>query len=382
MLEDFKLKSRENEVFDFNSMLLRVFSRYCYQLIFSEIFNISFDLEQKYQYSFSKDEIVDLSKKMKKDIVFRKNIMVPYEFMLSTFMKNYHGVLNIDIVLVNNGTFEKSYYEVTIVNDNKIELLPFFLNDKGFKTLISEFINKLWVQVLICIMKININVPNRINLTQIVSPLSDKLLGKYLKSDENEDLIFDVFHIIYSYYYHYKNKKKGLYVSADDILSSRGLIKNANAKGFRSGYKNEQRQKVRAALNILNSLDLVNVHEIRPFHYVFFPSSKIQNKGINFYPITFVGYNLKSQLWERRFSFYLYDNRKERHKIKDLIALVEPFCGSLKPMQLRDKTEDVLDKLCENGIIKSWYYLKVNEEELTGKNWLDKWFQLYIVCRY
>ena len=51
-------------------------------------------------------------------------------------------------------------------------------------------------------------------------------------------------------------------------------------------------------------------------------------------------------------------------------------------MQLRDKIESTLDNLCENKLIKSWHYFKINEENLVGKNWLEKWKELFVICRY
>ena len=374
--------SRNTVLFDFNSMLLHIFCRYCYQLIFSEIFDISFSNEQTYKYYFSREEINILSKMHEEEIVFKKAINSNYDFELSPFLKQYKGELKIDVELINNGSFEKSYYEIKIKNSNKIKIFPFFLNEEGFKKLISEFINKLWISILIQLTNTNINANNRYCLKNIATPLTNFELKHFIKIDENEDLVFDVFHIIYSYYYQKSKPYKALHISTDNILNARGLIQNANSKGYRSGYKNEQRQKIHAALNIINTTNLANIIETKPFHYLFFPNSSFIRKEVKTYPLSLLKYNLKTQLWERRISYYILDKQKEKYKVKDFVNIVGDFSKSLKPMQLRDKLESTLDNLCENKLIKSWHYLKINEENLVGKNWLEKWKELFVICRY
>lgn len=376
------IKTKENtKLFDYNSIILHTFSRYCYQLIFSEIFNISFNAEQKYKYYFSLDEIQHLSKMKENEILFNKEINCDYNFELTPFLKKYEGTLKIKIALINKGTFEKSFYEIKIINNKKIKILPFFLNEYGFKKLIAEFINKLWTPVLIELTNTNTKAKNRTTINCITTPLSDYELKQIIKIDENEDLIFDVFHIIYSYYFQMKNNNKSLHICADNILEQRGLVQNANSKGVRSGYKNIQREKIHAALNILNSLNLATIIETIPFHYLIFPNLKLSKK-FKTYPINIIKHNLKTQLWERRFSHHILENNKKKYKIRELINTTDDFISSLKPMQIRDKTENTLDNLCSQKLIKSWHYLKIKEEALTGKNWLEKWKELYIICRY
>ena len=63
-------------------------------------------------------------------------------------------------------------------------------------------------------------------------------------------------------------------------------------------------------------------------------------------------------------------------QVKKLLKLVS--LGSLFPFQIRNRFEDVLDELCQIGIIQGWSYKNIDEEMLCSKNWLFFWRLLSI----
>ena len=362
-------------------MIFTTVCRYCNQLILFEIFDIPFEKKKEYRYYLSSEEINDLGVKDESEIIFGKNIKVDFDFQVSVFKKEYNGTIYVSSNLIDNGSLENSYYlnKIELKSNNDIKLYPFFLNEKGMNTLISEFIHKLWIPILVELTKKE--EKKELNLLkEIKTPLLDKEIKAFIKIDENEELVFDVFYIVSSYLY--KSKVLPLNISVTDIMKNRGLIQNKNANGYRGGYKNEQKIKVHAALNILNSANLLNVYEVSQFNYIILPSLIFNNFSAKSCNINLVKFNYKTQLNERNIANYLLNSKKEKIKIKDLINLIQITSKSLKPTQLRDKLENIMDNLSNKDFIKSWHYLKINEDELYGKNWLEKWLELFIICRY
>lgn len=371
------------KTFVFPAMILKIFSRYCHQLILSEIFNIKYDKRQFFKYFLTKDEIIDLGKRDKSEIIFEKNLSVDYNFELSIFKKNYNGKIDINCKFIPQNTLENSYYviEIELKNNEPLKINPFFLNEKGYKTLISEFIHKLWLPIQLELIKPT-TIPIFKGLKELNTPYTEEDLKKIVLVDTNQDLIFDVFYIVFSHLYEARTTSNIVKISADNIIRTRGLIENANSKGCRSGYKNEQRHKIHAALNILNSSQLFNIDEITPFTYVISLGKNIKTANLTTFPLKLVSFNLKTQICERRIAFYILKEKKEKIKIKNLVNLIKNQTTSFKPNQIREKIEKILDFLCEEKILRYWHYTKINEDELIGKNWLEKWLTLTITCRY
>ncbi len=383
MFEQTKFKMRNETKFCFNTMVLKIFYRYCHQLILSEIFGFKYDLNQTFKYFFTDDEIQDLGKKTKDSLVFQKNITAKYDFYINLFHKNYNGIININCKLINKNTFENSYYSINIeiMPENDLNIMPFFLSEKGYNSLISEFIQKLWQPVLLQLIQYKTLSKQKI-LDELNTVLSDEQLKNLISVDKNEDLVFDVFHIVSSFCSDVKYKQTPIIISVDNIMQTKGLAQNPNAKGFRSGYKIEQKEKIQASLNLLNKASLLNVMELSPYKYLITLGKNLMQSEIKSYPIKLVQYNYKTQIWERRFAHYILTTKKEINKISKLISLMNDQINSFKPSQIREKFELALDNLCDEGIVKSWHYSKINENEMSGKNWLEKWKKLSIICRY
>ena len=369
--------------FCFNSMILKIFSRYCHQLILFEIFNIKQEYKQTFNYYFSKEEILDLGKKTKEELIFQKRVTTNYDFQINLFKKNYKGIIDIECKLITKSTFENSYYSITIniIPDKDLKITPFFLTETGYNSLISEFTQKLWAPLLLQLTNYKALSKQKI-LTELNTVLSDYQLKQIISIDKNEDLVFDVFHIISSFCNDIKYKKMPLIITTDNIMQTRGLAQSPNTKGFRSGYKVEQKEKIQAAINILNKAKLINATELSPYKYLITLGKNLPSRKINTYPIKLVQYNYKTQIWERRFAHYLLTTQSPTNKINKLTNIITDQTSSFKPSQIREKFELTLDRLCEDNIIKSWHYAKINENEMTGKNWIEKWQKLSIICRY
>ena len=85
---------------------------------------------------------------------------------------------------------------------------------------------------------------------------------------------------------------------------------------------------------------------------------------------------------QKRIGMFLCIGKPQKIKVKILFLQVKELCPSYKPVQIRDKFEETMDNLISDQIIKSWFYEKINEDQMQGKNWFKKWENLNIICRY
>jgi len=373
--------------FSFSAMILIALNRYCLQLIIYEICGIDFDFKQVYTYSFSEFEIESLAVKSPEQIIRHKSFIADYDFNLSTYSRSYKGQIKVDVTLSDNNTFESSFYtiEIEFVPESEMLILPYFLTDSGFKIHITEFMQKIWKPLWAKLENFNMQsgvICNNIEIDNLVTILHRGNLDIFKIPAEKRDFISDVFNIVYSICSTMSCCGENIELSADDIMSSRGLAKNINSKGVRGGYKNLERLKIHNALNGLNALDILNVRELSNFNYVIAIPPHIKSYAKFTFPKKLVEYNYKTQLWQRRLGFYLSGNKLSKIKVKELFEQVEELCGSFRPMQIRDKFESVMDELMTDGIIKDWRYEKIDEDALQGKNWLERWMKLYIIYRY
>lgn len=369
--------------FDYNSMILVVLSRYCYQLMISEIFGISFSLHQTYLYSFSSFEIADLSLSEKNILLEHKSIDLEFDFYLPPFNNHCAGTLFVDIKFVNNGTFENSFYKIDILikSEEKIQLSPFFLTKIGERNNLETFVQKLWIPILQKLVKDKDRHRVQNNILSLKTALIDDyecILNKYVA---DTDLVLDVFYIVFSMFVQ-KDEKSVFLVSVDEIMQVRGLKKNVSSSGRRGGYKNIERQKVKKAIELLDKLHFLVAIEVSKLEYLVSIPIYLRTKMHSVLPKRLVQFNYKTQLWHRRFGFYIYKCRKNKIVVKEFFHLIKDLCSSLRSGQVRDRFEYVMDELVDFGLIKDWYYCKIDENQLQGKNWFEKWLRLNIVCRY
>ncbi len=373
--------------FNFNAMVLIALNRYCLQHIIYEVCDIKFNYKQVYTYSFNPNEIQSLGRKSADEIIRHKEICTTYDYVLSTYKIKHKGQIKIDINFSDNGTFETSFYtiEIELIPETGMKILPYFLTENGFIMHLSEFMHNLWTPVFAELE--GINIPTRVKssnykLETLYTTLQTGNIELFQIPAEKKDFISDVFNIVHSLFVGLNPIKSGLFVSADDILSIRGLAKNANSKGVRGGYKTLDRTKVHLALQGLNYLDMLYVTTLSDFNYVISIPAHIKAMPKFSFPKKLVEYNYKTQLWQRRLGYCLCANKTSKIKISKLYAEVEELCGSFRPVQIRDKMEEVLDYLASDGIIANWHYEKIDENAMIGKNWIERWKKLYVIYRY
>lgn len=380
--EYFKTKN-----FSLSAVILWCLSRYCYQLIFSEIFSLPFSAQQVYKYKFSKNEIEAMKKLRPEEFSFNKNFVIDYDFTLTTFNLNYKGIIKIKTKFINNFSFENSFYKIHIEiknNTGSMSIYPFFLTEKGMKAHLSEFIQKLWTPIFIHLVRnsyvktISTECTNNKNLTTIL--VDESYIHKHLHNIHS-DLICDIFHITCHSLFS-KNSDDKLIISCDDIMATRGLKKNPNANGRRGGFKKIEKEKIETALTLLNDFGLLHVTKFDNFKYIVSIPSKFDKLPRTTIPRKIVEYNHKTHIWHRRIGLKLVQNKVNKIQVKELLKVISNLYKSFKPIQIRDKFERVLDDLCDDEIIKSWHYKNINENTMSGKNWLSKWENLTIICRY
>lgn len=373
--------------FNFNAMIVIALNRYCLQLIFYEICGIKFDFKQQYTYSFKPFEIKSLGKKSSEEIIRHKIITTDYDFTLSTFSKNYKGMIKIEVKLDDNFTFESSFYtiEIEFLPEKKLEILPFFLPRNSEIRHYAEFMHMVWKPVHAQLDNIDISArvkSNHIALDNICTVLQNGNLDIFTIPANKRDFISDVFNIVHSMFVGVDPINGRMEISADDVLSVRGLLKNANSKGLRGGYKNHERLKVHQALRALNYLDMLVVTNVSGFNYQISIPHHLRHIPKYNFPKKLVEYNYKTHLWQRRLGFCLRANKTAKIKVQKLFHEIEELCPSLRPAQIRDKFEEVLDYLASDGVIQDWHYEKIDENAMQGKSWIERWKKLHIIYRY
>lgn len=373
--------------YDFKSMILVAINRYCLQQIICEICNLPFNFIQEYFYSFSAFEINSLATKSEEEIIRAKELIVDYDFVLLPYNTQYRGKIKIDVDLIDNGTFESSFYKIKIelLPEGNMTLVPYFMKDSCLKMYLAEYMQKIWLPVWKKLEEFSYSgsvKDNRYELKELVTIFENGYIESCGFSTSSRELVSDVFNIVYSILVSQEVIDLKSEISADDILSVRGLVKNLNHRGYRGGYKNHERIKIHNALNVLNAIGLLVVREVEKFIYLVSVPYQLRLQKRYAFPKKLVEYNYKTQLWNRRLGFCLCSNDIGRIKVRRLFMQVEDLCASFRPAQIRDKFEEVMDNLVDDGVIKAWHYEKIDEIVVQGKNWLEKWKKLYVIYRY
>lgn len=208
----------------------------------------------------------------------------------------------------------------------------------------------------------------------------------------------------------------------DDLLFIRGKKASKNNKGARGGYKDSQRNEILEHLKLLAKIRISvsdvyipaiieNERSYSPYRgespviYL----EKIADKENYFYvkagevlALSLRGMAAKTGLihkkiaeydyyrnyWEKRIGNYLawiWRNRQNKAEflvpftVRTLLNQVEEGNNSKRPQYMRDRLENALDKLEDDGVIKSWQYKNIDEAFLTGRNWREYWLKLMLI---
>lgn len=204
--------------------------------------------------------------------------------------------------------------------------------------------------------------------------------------------------------------------SIDDLLFIRGKKAGRNQKGVRGGYKDSQRKEITEQLELLAGFKL-NISKTfmpvidekgkrkydlyqgeSPLIYV----RKAEDKDYYYVKpgealaLTLRGAGTKTGLIHKKIAEYDYYRNFWEKRLGNYLAwiwrtgqnkadfLVPSGVGTLinqigeenklkRPRSIRNRLENALDRLENDGVIKSWQYKSIDESILTGKNWFQTW---------
>lgn len=392
----FKDKKYLPEKFSYEAMVLICINEYFSKLILSKILGHSFSLKKNFHYFLDKFEINYLGKikdENKEEYFDSKFHKIIYDFNLSNSRRKYRGIIEINTIFIDKDSLEKSFYEIELNIFPEVDINIEFDTTSEEKTLklSEEFLDKIWSQIFKNLKQKEINnfkldACSKEDLTYLVSPILPNILinNQIINLIKDEDFIFDdsivdLYHILFHLFINNQTEAGSIFIKADDILECRNKKKNINSKGNRGGYKEKSKLKIHKNLTFLSELNLINMQELDKYFYSVSFNKNMFSKENLIYPISkkIIEYNPKTQVWNKRIGEYLCflmhvkNSNKCTVPASKLISITEDKTASLKPSQIRDNLEKTLDNLTSDTIITSWQYKNIDENKLSGKNWLE-----------
>ncbi len=260
--------------------------------------------------------------------------------------------------------------------------------------------------------------------------LRQAMQEKVLDLTKRGDLAADVFDTITAKWLkEAKHYESTILITADDLLEARGLKKNPGGSGRRGGYHEERRQEIRQQIDTLShtwitvkDMDIIKIDEkgkrqvipwrgeslavvvssregqpkldgsidayswrVRPgdvfSKFLFGPGRQtalLSQKALNYDPYR--------QKWEKRLTRYLAwiwrissGRTQEGLLVKTLVSAAGMKINQGRPGMTRQRLEEALDRLQQDGIISAWDYNSLDENILKGRGWWKKWADLKIV---
>lgn len=376
------------EKFDFTAMILTAVNRFCFNLVFSELINENTKYSHSFKYKFSEFEIKDLANQKPEKIHKKHIIKTNYEFSLSATQKNYKGKIEIVTTLKNNGSFEKSFYEIkiTLSSEEALKIYPYFLNKKGQILILSEFFQKIWRPIWLELSFIGKTAPtkeNNYSFTNGIPILSEQIIENLKLPPDKQNKVKDAFSLCCGIWFNYAKEKEWVLITTDDLLTLRNIKKNKNTKKFESGYKFKKRTEIHSTLNLLNQLGLLIVRELTPFTYALTLPYKLRSLKQHKIPLRIIQYSNKTQILQKNIARFLLEKKHSQIQIKKIYSkCLNLFCSNYAPSQIREFFETALDNIVYDAIIKDWHYTHINEDDLCSKNWFEKWLTLSIKIYY
>lgn len=368
----------KNNSFSIENIVLIALSKFVKNLFLN--FSIGIDVKStekaNYKYDFSPFEIEELSlldDDKLSDILSLHHYSVPYDFYLEALKIRVSGVFDIDLKFINNSVFEKSYFDINILLESESDFNKVFENvdvSRFYKSFF-EFQNLLWGRVYGKIRKPEI--VNRIGFESdceyaFFAPISLKN-NSLLQSDlPVNKSIADTYHILTDLFLSFKADKNYILICPDDILSYRKIKKNPNSNGYRSGYKEEQKKKIKEDIDLLSSFG--SISSIKISDNLYCVSLDLCFDSVYAVPRKILEYSQKTELLEKFAAEFLYfisslDKKCEiTVKVNDLVKIVRQNLKTDRLSILRDRLEKALDNLQNDNIIKSWAYKDIDESEI------------------
>lgn len=392
----FKDKKYLPEKFSYEAMILICTNKYCSKFLLAQILGHNFNLQKNFDYFLEEFEINYLGKlndEKKEEYFGEKFYQIIYDFHLSNSRKRYKGIIEINSKFTDKNSLEKSYYEIELNIHPEIDMNIEFdnLSEENTFKLAEEFLTKLWTQVFKGLKRNELNNfqltrESKEDLTYFTSPIvpnfsiTNDVIN--LLSDEDfifDDSIVDLYHILFHLFINNQNETVSIFVKADDILEIRNKKKNSNSNGYRGGFKEKSKLKIHKNLIFLSTMNILNVQELDKFHYCINFNKQLFSMENQIYPISkkILEYNPKTQVWNKRIGEYLCfllftkNSNKCTVPIIKILSILSDKTTSLKPSQIRDNLEKTLDNLVLDDIITRWQYKNIDENKLSGKNWLE-----------
>ncbi|WP_320020439.1 helix-turn-helix transcriptional regulator [Labilibaculum manganireducens] len=256
--------------------------------------------------------------------------------------------------------------------------------------------------------------------------------------EKMDDLTADVLDAItYVWLQEARNKKKSVFITADDILKLRGIKPQKSGSGRRGGYQKKQRDEIACNMNILDNT-WITVLEREVFEEeetkkgykrnrrkkkrglqsrAILISERIgqltidgnieadgwevelgnvlkaflsgQGRQIALLSIKALQYDPYRQDWEKRLCRYLswqwkikrsQENCRQPYKVSTLLNETKKEVNTRNPGRIKDRFENALDTLQRDNIISNWYYdPQMFDENIIGKRgWWKKWLEWLI----
>lgn len=188
-------------------------------------------------------------------------------------------------------------------------------------------------------------------------------------------LVNDVFCILCNIFIKRKNPAAFVKVCAEDILFLRGIKKIA------AHYKIEDKKRVGAAISELCALNLIRARQIKKYEWkIFIPRADFADSY--FVPREIFCLNPRTKYFEKYIAHLIcaqIQRAKNILNLKDPVDFLYKNVKYLKPFCARERIENAFDEMVKIGLIKSWEYKKIDENELCGADWIVKYKRLKII---
>ncbi len=205
---------------------------------------------------------------------------------------------------------------------------------------------------------------------------SKNFFKNFLREDIDILLILTHMHLNYA-------KDGEIEVNTDDILNFRGIKKFVKKGGKSSGYKLSARKSVRSSLKRLAAGGHIDLKEYLKFQFsvhLKFDFKKLDKIRL---PLELLTYSPHKHPWHKDFGYFLMFFKFKKPnlstlQISKILKEIKNDYTFLAPYKIRERFENTLDDLARANIINNWFYKNIDEEELTGKNWLWWWQRLSV----
>ncbi len=271
-------------------------------------------------------------------------------------------------------------------------------------------------------MRPNENLPAMLlpNYNEILASMNQKI-------DQLGDIAVDVMDIILSRYM--RENPENISITTDEILKARG-VKPKMKDGYSAGFRPDDRRRIGEVLLAMDNL-WITVGEMEVFVKGRKPPQRFREKsrlmmitGVT-EQVALVGesipliwqvrigkvfstllasdmatqyallssktlqYDPYHQKWEKRLSRYFHPLWRIRQadgsysdpiRVKTLLEAIGMNADHRNPQRTRERFEQALDRLTEDGILGGWTYENAPEDECAQRGWYKRWLEWRVIA--